>query len=484
MSQHLFAVDRLAAGGSERLIDAGYPLGPHSIVAAISSLGPSTVQAFDGLAIAIAVATCLVAPRRCSSGSSAWRRIAGALLVGFAYLLASTYVQGAFKEAMRGAVRARLRGRRSASWPPTGRSRRRPGPRPLRAIPLAVLAAGALYAYSFPGLLWLAGALGVWAAIELARAARRRRPRAGRRRPCGRPSRRRSSRSACCAGRRAPEIGRMVDFAELRDLRPGGRGPRQPVQPALAAGGARDLALRRLPGRARRRRGPGGRLLPRRRAGGAAALAFGLRWWWRERERAVPAALAAAAVLWLYSLVAGTPYQEAKALVLLAPLVMLVSVRALLERAPTVAEARRILGRRAVAYAFPGRARVAKLRLAGGVATIAFLVGAGGSSLLALANGPVGPSGYSPELAELRDRAAAGSIVVVAPARAARRPARPRLPRLGAARQPDLRRSREGERRRRARASTLAVAIDDDGAVVPAGASATREARRGPGPAR
>ena len=32
MSQHLFAVDRLADGGRERLIAEGYPLGPHSIV--------------------------------------------------------------------------------------------------------------------------------------------------------------------------------------------------------------------------------------------------------------------------------------------------------------------------------------------------------------------------------------------------------------------------------------------------------------------
>ena len=43
MSQHLFAVDRLAVGGSERLIADGYPLGPHAIVVALSALGPSTV---------------------------------------------------------------------------------------------------------------------------------------------------------------------------------------------------------------------------------------------------------------------------------------------------------------------------------------------------------------------------------------------------------------------------------------------------------
>ena len=106
---------------------------------------------------------------------------------------------------------------------------------------------------------------------------------------------------------------------------------------------------------------------------------------------------------------------------LIAPLAMLVSVRALLERAPSLAEARRILGRRAAAYAFPGRARVAKLRLAGGVAAVAFLLGAGISSLLALANGPVGPSGYSPALAELRTELPAGLDRGRRPERAARR---------------------------------------------------------------
>ena len=34
MSQHLFAAERLADGGVERLISQGYPLGPHSVVVA------------------------------------------------------------------------------------------------------------------------------------------------------------------------------------------------------------------------------------------------------------------------------------------------------------------------------------------------------------------------------------------------------------------------------------------------------------------
>src|SRR4051794_18273553 len=84
MSQHLLAADRLASGGSERLIESGYPLGPHSLVVAVSQLGPNLVHAFDGLMLATAVATCLVALAALER-LSAPRRIAAALLVGFAY---------------------------------------------------------------------------------------------------------------------------------------------------------------------------------------------------------------------------------------------------------------------------------------------------------------------------------------------------------------------------------------------------------------
>jgi hypothetical protein len=47
---------------------------------------------------------------------------------------------------------------------------------------------------------------------------------------------------------------------------------------------------------------------------------------------------------------------------------------------------------------------------------IGFLLAAGGSSALALVNGSVGPRGYSPELAELREQLEPGStLLVVAP---------------------------------------------------------------------
>jgi hypothetical protein len=115
-----------------------------------------------------------------------------------------------------------------------------------------------------------------------------------------------------------------------------------------------------------------------------AALGVGLGWSVRRGERAIPAALGAAAVLWLYSLIDGTPYQEAKALVLAAPLVAVVSVRALVSAAPAALAA-------------------------------VFLAAAGGSGLLALVNGPVGPGDYSRSLAELRPTLGAGSVLVLAP---------------------------------------------------------------------
>ncbi len=69
---------------------------------------------------------------------------------------------------------------------------------------------------------------------------------------------------------------------------------------------------------------------------------------------------------------------------LAAPLVAMISVRALTAQAPALIAA-------------------------------AFIALAGGSSLLALANGPVGPSDYSPALAELRPQLGPGSTLVVAP---------------------------------------------------------------------
>ena len=410
MSQHLFAVDRLASGGSERLIESGYPLGPHSLVVALSELGPNTVQAFDGLMIAVAISTC-VAALAVLERLAPWRRVAGGLLVGFAYLLASNYIQGAFKEALEAMfvlAFAVALGDLAREWP-----QRRPAPRALRALPLAAIAVGAVYAYSFPGLLWLAATAAVWALVELARAARR----------GGAVASRRLARSAAPAAiaalavvavTAAPEAGRIIDFASFETFDPSSAGlgnlfDRLSPLEVLGVWPSGDFRLE-----------PGDGAVPAVAfyLGAALALvafAHGLRWWSRRGPRAVLAALGAATALWLYALTAGTPYQEAKALVVLAPLVMLVAVTGVLETAPDLVEVRRILRRRSLAYLLPSRAREAREKLVVGVLGVAFLAAAGGSSALALVNGPIGPSAYSPALAELRADLGKGSTLVLAP---------------------------------------------------------------------
>jgi hypothetical protein len=376
MSQHLFAADRLASGGTERLISDGYPLGPHALVVALSELGPSTVHAFDGLTLAIAVAACL-APLVMLAESPAWTRVLGALIVGLVYLVASSVVQGAFKETMQAlfvlAFAIGLHELARGRLLPASTSRLR------GSIPLAVIAVGTVYAYSFPGLAWLAGAALLWAAIELALAVGRESPGAAARLV-------RAAVPTLAVGLLvlgvavAPEVGRLASFADFETFDPDGAGlgnlfDRLSPLEALGVWPSGDFRVE-----------PGDGSVPAvvfylGAALGAAALALGLRWSLRRGERALPAALGAALVLWLYALTAGTPYQEAKALVLVSPLVALVAVRGLVAGALVPL-------------------------------TLVYLLAAGGSSVLALANGPVGPPGYSPALAELRPQLGRGSVLV------------------------------------------------------------------------
>lgn len=380
MSQHLLAADRLAAGASERLLAEGYPLGPHALVVGVSELGPSTVHGFGGLAIAVAVAASL-APLALLGGRAAGWRIAGALTVGFAYLVASFLVQGAFKETLQAlflltfaiALHEVTRGRPPAPGPPGA----------LRALPLAALAIGSVYAYSFPGLAWLVGAAAAWAAIELGVAIRR-----GGLEPARRLIRRAAPAAALAvavvAAAIAPELGRLIEFARFETFDPQGPGLGNlfgRLEPLVALGIWPSGDFRVVPGG-----GAAPAIVFYAGAGLAlAALGFGLWWWLDRQERAVPAALAAAAVIWLYSLIAGTPYQEAKALVIAAPLVALIAVRALVHSAPSPL-------------------------------TLAYIGAAAASSALVLANGPVGPSAHSPALRELQPELGPGSTLVLAPA--------------------------------------------------------------------
>ena len=221
------------------------------------------------------------APRACAADRP------GRSCVGFAYLLAVELRPGRVQGDDRGAVRARLRGRARRARRAAGRRAAALGPRPLRALPLAVLAIGAPTPTASPG---CSGSAGRSRSGRLARAGARRRRAALRRRAARRGWRAPTAFAALAllAIALAPEVGRMVDFASFETFDPAGVGARQPLRPAVAAGGARDLALGRLPGRAGRRRGSGGRLLPRRGAGARRRSPTGCAGGWRARRAGRP----------------------------------------------------------------------------------------------------------------------------------------------------------------------------------------------------
>ena len=410
MSQHLFAADRLANGEGSRLIAQGYPLGPHALVVAASkATGASLVEAFDGLTLAIAVSAAL-APLELLGRLAWWRRTLAAVLVGLPYLVASYLIQGAFKETMQAlfvlafAISLHQLARGSLIAPGTRRG--------LVAVPLAVLAVGSVYAYSFPGLLWLAGAAGIWALLELVSALRRRgaAAAAGMARAAAPGA---AVALALLAAAAAPEIGRMVDFASFETFSPSGAGLGNlfnAISPLEALGIWPSGDFRLDPGDGAM---PAigyylGELL------GLAALAYGLAWWIRRREWAVPSALAAAVALYAYAHFAGTPYQAAKATVIASPLAMLIAARALLspERIVELGMVRGAVGRTRTG------ATGTLLRWqspVGAALAVAFCGAAAACTVLALVNGPVGPASYSPALTELRPQLRHGSTLALVP---------------------------------------------------------------------
>lgn len=404
MSQHLFAADHLAESGSERLISSGYPLGPHSLAVALGAAGPSLVHAFGGLTLATAAIGALT-PLGLLRRVTYWRAVVVALLVAFAYMTASYLTQGAFKETMQALFLLAF----AIGLGSLGRGRLA-GEGRAQAAPLAVLAVGAVYAYSFPGLVWLGGAAGAWALAELLTTARGGGWRARS------LARRAVAPAAFALGilalALAPEAGRMVDFARFETFNPDGAGlgnlfNRISPLEALGVWPSGDFRVE-----------PGDGFAPAAAfwlgsALAIAALAFGLWWWLRRGERAVPLALGVAGLLVGYAAVAGTPYQEAKAVALAAPLAMLVSARALAMAAPGAEQAARIVRRRGIAVLFPRTARLARARLAVGALAVAFGATASLSTLLALANGPVGPATWSADLLERKPLP--GPTLVLAP---------------------------------------------------------------------
>ena len=149
------------------LIDQGYPLGPHALVAGIDELLVArSIDVFAGLVLAIPALTALVAYSVLDHLGRAVR-VAASALVALPYMAAAYLAQEAFKEpimALFVIVFALL-------LPAVHR--------PRNAVALGVLAAGTVYVYSFPGLAWLLGTALLWVAIGLWRLTDHRRIREG-----------------------------------------------------------------------------------------------------------------------------------------------------------------------------------------------------------------------------------------------------------------------------------------------------------------
>ena len=381
MSQHLLAADRLADGQSSQLLNQGYPLGPHSVVVALDKgLGVGLVQGFSGLTVAVAILASLTALAAFRE-LPALPRAAGALVVGLAYVVASYFAQGAFKETMQALfLLAFVLALREAGRDWAGLR--------LRFVPAALIAVGSVYAYSFPGLIWLGGAAVLWIAAEVFL------------RSFGRESLRPLGLGLLVFFVLvSPEIGRMVDFHSFETFDPNGPGLGNlfgQVSPfeALGIWPSGDFRL-----------APGDGAVPA--AGYYLGIAFalviflyGLVWLWRRRESAILAGLGAAALAYAAARLVGTPYTAAKAIEIGAPLVALAILLSLLTEA--------------CRFCFPTGNKSDTRRLVLPAAAALFAAAAGVCSLLALANAPVGPTAYSSTLSEYRKVVGPGPTLVVA----------------------------------------------------------------------
>lgn len=379
MSQHLLAAERLSEGQTSELLRQGYPLGPHAVVVALNKgLGIGLVQGFSGLTVAVAVIASLSALSAFAE-LRALPRTAAALVVGLTYVVASYFAQGAFKETLEAlfllafvlALREAGRGWSELS---------------LRFVPAALIAVGAVYAYSFPGLIWLGGAFVIWAAAEAARTRRL-------------PVRELAMAALAFAVLVAPELGRMIDFKQFETFDPDGPGLGNlfgQISPFEALGIWPSGDFRLAPGDG----AAPAALYYLGAAFGTALLIHGVARLWARRESAILSGLAAAALVYAAARLGGTPYTAAKAIEVAAPLVALTIVLPL-----AIPGACRVpLG---------GREEIDTPRITR-PATALYLAAAGFCSLLALANAPVGPATYSQELTRMRPLVAADSTLVLA----------------------------------------------------------------------
>jgi hypothetical protein len=364
--------------------EAGYPLGPHALAASLAALpGIGLGQAFVGEIFAIAMITAWTALAALGDLGTV-RKVLAATLVAISYLGASYFAQGAFKELAEAlfviafALYLRALDRR---WTPNGTDAPSGPPAPglpgwVRfLLPPLALAGGIFFSYSFAGLAWPVLILVLWAAATPAvRGAFA--PRAllrTLRRPV-------LLLAIAVALAGAAALTLVGPFAFVHGFnRVAGTNTYGPVSPVEALG-IWPAANYRLSAAG------GAHLTGLAGAVAVLAVALGAIWWLRRRDYAVPIGLAACTILYVASLATSGQYSQAKALMIGAPLAMLLAIRPLLSELPR---------RRAS----NGRYRHVSGPSAGwAFLAVAFVAGAAYSGLLVLRDAPVGPPGHGSEL--------------------------------------------------------------------------------------
>jgi hypothetical protein len=344
-------------------LPGSYPLGPHAVVAALSSgLGIRVDMAFAGFTFALPVLTAwtaLHALRR----PTRWGQLLVATVVGMPYLVAAYYGQGAFKEVLQAQLVLAV-----ALWlehpvPAAGR---------WRWAPLALLVAGTLSVYSAAGLPWPAAFFGLWLVVRTAIriyhdgvrtvAAELRRQLLG---------------VAVAVGVLlvvlVPELPRIMDFAKFKIPKSNLGNLAGPLSKWEAFGvwNNRDFRLGASP--------PfeGGMWT----AFALMLVLFGVVWSLRRGRWMLPAAAVASYLIWVFSAHTQSPYVAAKALVILSPLLLLLAALPLAERSQHMP--------------------VEWLVIAP-ILALVLLVRVSDSSARALRISPVGPTSHLVQLRELR----------------------------------------------------------------------------------
>lgn len=375
MASHLIWADgyRSAAIAAVNPLPSAYPLGPHALVGTLAEgLGTGVGPAFAGFTVALPVLlgwTALAALR----SPARWAPFVVAPLVGMTFLVAGYYGQGSFKEILEAllilAVAIQL------AFPVALH-------RLLRWVPVALLLAGTLSVYGHTGLPWPVLFLGIWAvgvSIRRLRATRSVRAvisRAG------------SEVMPLLVGLGvlvvviAPQLARLGRFV-TDNIGTNGTGiPTDSLGnlarrlPLWEAFGIWDSADYRVAG-------------PHPLADGlwtalvVALVLLGIGWSLWRGEWMLPAAGIATFLVWWATDVTQSPYVAAKALVLLAPMLMLLAVRPLVER--------------------DGRTRTLPTwwRVAAPLVAAVLVVQVLGSSWDALRYSKVGPTDHAREIASL-----------------------------------------------------------------------------------